>query len=64
VMPPQHIQVSESLPRSPDGSIRVEILQLVASNQLDQIESLLTSDTERATVAGIVARRHNLRDRF
>ena len=64
VMPPQHIQVSESLPRSPDGNIRVEILQLVASNQLDQIESLMTSDAERATVASIVALRRNLRDRF
>jgi hypothetical protein len=39
-------------------------LQLVASNQLDEIDSLLTNDAERETVAGLVAQRRNLHDRF
>jgi AMP-binding enzyme C-terminal domain len=64
VVPPQHIHVSESLPRLPGGNIRMEILQLVASNQLDQIDSLMTSDAERKIVADMVARRRNLHDRF
>jgi hypothetical protein len=64
IEPPQHIQVAQSLPRHPGGGIRTELLQLVASNQLDQIESLLTSDRERAIVEQIVAERRNLRDRF
>jgi AMP-binding enzyme C-terminal domain len=64
VAPPQHIHVSDSLPRRPGGNIRTEILQLVATNQLDQIDSLMTSDEERAIVADIVAQRRNLHDRF
>jgi hypothetical protein len=39
-------------------------LQLVASNQLDEIDSLLTNDAEHETVAGLVAQRRNLHDRF
>jgi hypothetical protein len=64
VVPPQHIHVSDSLPRRPGGNIRTEILQLVASNQLDQIDSLMTSNEERKIVAHIVALRRNLHDRF
>ncbi len=64
VEPPQHIHITESLPRHPGGSIRIEILQLVASNQLDQIGTLMRSEDERAIVADIVARRRNLHDRF
>ena len=64
VEPPQHIQVAQALPRHRGGGIRTELLQLVASNQLDQVESLITSDDERAIVAQIVAERRNLRDRF
>jgi hypothetical protein len=64
VAPPAHVHVSEVLPRAASGDIRTEILQLVASNQLDEIDSLLTNDAERATVAGLVAQRRNLHDRF
>jgi hypothetical protein len=39
-------------------------LQLVASNQLDQIDGLLAGETERAIVSAIIAQRRNLADRF
>ncbi len=61
---PAHVHVAPRLPRAASGDIRTEILQLVASNQLDEIDSLLTNEAERATVAGLVAQRRNLRDRF
>ncbi len=64
VAPPQHIHISQCLPRDPSGKLRTEILQLVASNQLDAIESLVTSETQREIVAQIVAERRNLHDRF
>ena len=62
--PAQHIHISQCLPRDPSGKLRTEILQLVASNQLDAIKSLVTSETQREIVAQIVAERRNLHDRF
>jgi AMP-binding enzyme C-terminal domain len=62
--PPEHLQVTNELPRRASGEIRNEILQLVAMNQLDQIDTLVTDDRERTLVASIVADRRNLRDRF
>jgi hypothetical protein len=61
---PEHLQVTGALPRDLSGEVRNEILQLIAMNQVDQIGGLITDDIERATVARIVAERHNLRDRF
>jgi hypothetical protein len=61
---PERLQVVEALPRDGAGTVRGEILQLVAMNQVDQIDPLLNSEAERATVARIVADRRNLRDRF
>jgi hypothetical protein len=61
---PEHLQVTGALPRTLSGEVRNEILQLIAMNQVDQINSLIHDDIERATVARIVAERHNLRDRF
>jgi hypothetical protein len=52
------------LPRSATGAPRTEVLQLVAMNQVDLIDPLLTGETERGIVARIVAGRQNLRDRF
>ena len=60
---PEQLQVVETLPRRPSGEIRTEILQLVASNQVDLIDPLLATDAERSNVARIVSGRHNLRDR-
>jgi hypothetical protein len=62
--PPEHIQVVQALPRDRDGKPRTEILQLVAMNQLDLIEPMMASDTDRAFLKDILEQRKNLRDRF
>ena len=62
--PPEHLQVTEELPRRAGGEIRSEILQLVAMNQIDLIDPLIASDRERALIQSILADRRNLRDRF
>src|SRR5215831_11775470 len=61
---PEHLQLTGQLPRAVSGEVRSEILELVAMNQVDLIESLIASDDERVVVARIVADRRNLRDRF
>ena len=63
VKAPERLQVVDALPRSPAGAVRNEILQLVAMNQIDLIDQLIANETERTTVARIVADRRNLRDR-
>jgi predicted Ser/Thr protein kinase len=63
-IPPEHLQVIDALPRLPSGEVRNEILQLVAMNQVDQLEGLIANDQERSLVARILAGRRNLRDRF
>jgi predicted Ser/Thr protein kinase len=60
---PEHLQLSGALPRNAAGAVRTEILQLVAMNQLESIDSLIANESERAVVARIVAERRNLRDR-
>ena len=62
--PPEHIQVVSALPRDAAGHPRTEILQLVAMNQLDLIEPMMTSDADRAFLKSILESRKNLRDRF
>ena len=62
--PPEHIQVVQALPRNSSGRPRTEILQLVAMNQLDLIEPMMTSETDRAFLKDILDFRKNLRDRF
>jgi AMP-binding enzyme len=62
--PPEHLQIIPALPRDAAGRIRTEILQLVAMNQLDLIEPMITSATDRAFLRGILESRKNLRDRF
>jgi serine/threonine protein kinase len=62
--PPEHIQVVRALPRDSSGRPRTEILQLVAMNQLDLIEPMMTSETDRAFLKDILDSRKNLRDRF
>ncbi|MEA2927761.1 MAG: hypothetical protein QOG38_189 [Hyphomicrobiales bacterium] len=61
---PERLQIVAELPRRADGSVRIEVLQLVAMNQLDQIDRLVRNETERRIIARIVADRRNLRDRF
>jgi hypothetical protein len=62
--PPEHIQVVQALPRDASGKPRTEVLQLVATNQLDLIEPMMTSATDRAFLKDILESRKNLRDRF
>jgi hypothetical protein len=62
--PPEHIQVVQALPRDANGKPRTEVLQLVATNQLDLIEPMMTSVTDRAFLKDILEQRKNLRDRF
>jgi hypothetical protein len=62
--PPEHIQVVRALPRNADGKPRIEILQLVAMNQLDLIEPMMANDSDRAFLKDILVQRKNLRDRF
>jgi AMP-binding enzyme C-terminal domain len=61
---PERVQIVEALPRNAAGTVRAEILQLVAMNQVDLIDSLIANDNERAIVDRIIASRQNLRDRF
>lgn len=62
--PPEHIQVVHALPRDAGGKPRTEILQLVAMNQVDLIEPMMTNETDRAFLKDILEQRKNLRDRF
>jgi hypothetical protein len=62
--PPEHIQVVQALPRDAAGKPRTEILQLVAMNQLDLIEPMITSEADRKFLMSILDSRKNLRDRF
>ena len=64
VTAPERMQVVERLPRTGNGDIRTDILQLVAMNQIDLIDPLLGNESEKEVVARIVAGRQNLRDRF
>jgi hypothetical protein len=64
VKPPEHIQVVQALPRDSAGKIRTEVLQLVATNQLDLLEPMMTSPADRAFLMNILEQRKNLRDRF
>ena len=62
--PPEHIQVVKALPRDASGKPRTEVLQLVATNQLDLIESMVANEADRAFLKNILETRKNLRDRF
>ena len=62
--PPEYIQVVKALPRNASGGPRTEVLQLVATNQLDLIEPMMTSEADRAFLKKILESRKNLRDRF
>ena len=64
IKPPEHIQVVHALPRDSSGNPRTEILQLVAMNQIDLIEPMMTSAADREFLKDILESRKNLRDRF
>jgi predicted Ser/Thr protein kinase len=60
---PERLQIVDALPRDAARSVRNEILQLIAMNQIDSIDLLIANEAERTSVARIVADRRNLRDR-
>ena len=62
--PPEHIQIVTALPRDASGKPRIEFLQLVATNQLDLIETMITNEPDRAFLQAILESRKNFRDRF
>jgi len=61
---PRYIQLVQSLPRDSKGKVRTDILRIVAMNQVELIEPLISSQAERVIVGHIVAHRQNLHDRF
>jgi hypothetical protein len=71
---PNFIQIVPALPRDAGGhdsaghdsprKVRTDILQLIAMNQVENIDALIGSDTLRAVVEPILNGRHNMRDRF
>jgi AMP-binding enzyme len=62
--PPDHIQIVHALPRDANGQPRLELLQLVATNQLDLIDNLVKGESDRAFLKTILESRKNFRDRF
>ncbi|MEO0372855.1 MAG: phosphotransferase [Pseudomonadota bacterium] len=61
---PDLIQPVGALPRGADGVPRLDALQLIAANRLDELELLLDREPGLAEVVGpIVAERRNLTDR-
>jgi hypothetical protein len=63
-LPPEHIQIVETLPRDAEGVVRDDLLRLVALNQIDQMALLAKSDREAAALEPIVRTRLNLTDRM
>ncbi len=58
------LQPVTSLPRRPDGTVRQDSLQLIATNRLDELELLTANDPALANaMAPIIANRLNLTDR-
>lgn len=61
---PVLIQPVERLPRASDGTPRMDVLQLIATNRVPELEPLLAGDADLATVAhAIAAGRLNMSDR-
>jgi acyl-CoA synthetase (AMP-forming)/AMP-acid ligase II len=61
--PPEMLQVVAALPRAADGRVRTELLQIVATNQLDSLDAFTITPAERATLETVIAGRLNLVDR-
>lgn len=60
----EHVQAVTALPRDPDGTLRDDLLQLVAMNRVDELEDILAREPHLApTLQPIMAQRLNLTDR-
>jgi hypothetical protein len=62
--PPELIQIVPALPRRANGDVRLEILQLIATNQVELVPALVADIRERAAVDHIIAGRRFLQDRL
>jgi len=62
-LPPEHIQIVETLPRDASGAVRDDLLRLVALNQIDQITQLARTPDEQQALDTIIRGRLNLSDR-
>ncbi|MEO0751538.1 MAG: phosphotransferase [Pseudomonadota bacterium] len=61
---PEHIQPVWSLPRDASGALRMDVLQLIAANRLDELEVAMVAEPALAeALAPIIAARLNLTDR-
>ena len=59
------IQPVKALPRGDDGAVRQDVLHLVATNRIDELEQVLRADPALARmIASIVAGRLNITDRL
>lgn len=61
---PELLQIVPGLPRRPGGVINTEILQLIATNQVELIPPLIESHPDRVLVESIIAGRQFLQDRL
>jgi acyl-coenzyme A synthetase/AMP-(fatty) acid ligase len=59
---PDHLQITDMLPRDASGAAHRELLHLIALNQIDLIETMVPDEVNRAAIVRIVASRQNLRD--
>lgn len=63
ILPPEHMQIVQELPRDATGTVRDDLLRLVALNQIDQLYLLARTPEQDAALAHIVRDRRNLSDR-
>lgn len=59
-----HLQIVDALPRAADGSVRDDLLLLIARNQIEMLDALAGSEAVRLQVAEIARGRLNLTDRI
>ncbi|MFH3479264.1 serine/threonine protein kinase [Xanthobacter variabilis] len=59
-----HLQIVPALPRAEDGSVRDDLLLLIARNQIEMLDALASSAAQRDQVAEIARSRLNLTDRI
>jgi hypothetical protein len=64
VKPPELIQVVAALPRRANGEVRIELLQLIATNQVELVPPLVADARERVAVDEIIAGRRFRQDRL
>lgn len=59
-----HLQIIPALPRAADGSVRDDLLLLIARNQIEMLPALAGSEAMQIQVAEIARARQNLTDRI